>query len=192
MSLPELVSLFSCDIEDDDDFYFRVAQNISLTDYNYLLEHLHEYNGSRLKGAVFGIGESPKKDEKQKSVLLSLLSHSEPLIIAEAIDSLRHSGYNELWARIEALLRHESPYVIGAALRYARFALPHDEAYAILTGFLSNPDRIVLHNAIDELDDLGDKRAASLIRPYCDDPDPSTRQAAMSAYENLAEIAEEL
>lgn len=191
MSLSDLLTLFACDIENDDDFYFRLAQNIALMDFDYLPKHLHEYSGSRLRGAVFGIGLSPEKSEKQQDILLSLLSHSDPLIVTEALDSLRRAGYGAFWPRIEPLLQHKSPYVIGAALRYARFALSPEKALAILTNVLQNPDSIVRQNALDELGDLGDKRALAVIRPYCDDSDPDVKQAANTAYEAITDVAKE-
>lgn len=191
MSLSELLCLFGCEIQNDDDFYFRLAQNISLTDPDYLPMRLHEYNGARLRGAIFGIGLSPKRDEKQKHILLSLLSHSDSLIIAQAIDALRHAAYEDLWPHIKPFLRHSSRYVIGAALRYARFALPHDESLSILTDALSNSDSIVRQVTLDELGDHGDNRALPFIRPFCDDPDPDVRQAANTAYETIAEVSKE-
>ena len=190
-SLSELASLFACDIQNDDDFYFRLAQNISQTDPEYLPMHLHEYSGLRLRGAVFGIGMSPKKDEKQRELLLSLLSHADPLIVAESIDALRRSGVGSLWPRIEIFLRHKSPYAIGAALRYARFALSHDEAFVILAKALSDSNSVVRQNALDELGDLGDKRALALIKPYCNDPDPDVKRAANTAHETIIEVSKE-
>jgi hypothetical protein len=116
--LSELVSLFGCDIKDDDDFYFVLAYNISITDADYLLMHIDEYDGARLKGAIFGIGFRKKKNNKQRDILLSLLSHLDPLIIAEALDALRRSRHDNLWKRVvQPLLHHKSPYVKGAALR---------------------------------------------------------------------------
>jgi len=191
MSLSDLLTLFACDIDNDDDFYFRLAQNISQADADYLPMHLQEYSGSRLRGAVFGIGLSPQKDEKQRNLLLSLLSHSDPLIVAEAIDSLSRADYGIFWPRIEPLLRHESPYVIGAALRYAHFALPAEKAFIILTDALKNTDSIVRQNALDELGDLGDKRALEFIRPYCDDSDSDVKQAANTAYETIIDVSKE-
>ena len=190
-SLSELLALFVCEIENDDDFYDVIAYNISQISPEYLTMHIHEYSGSRLRAAVLGIGWSPKKEEKQRDLLLSLLEHSEPLIIARAADALRHSGYNDLWPSIEPLLRNESPYVIGAALRYARFALPPENALTVLKEALANPDSIVRQNALDELGDLGDKQALDFIRPYCEDSAPDVKQAANTAYETIVDVSNE-
>ena len=190
-SLSELVSLFLCEIENDNDFYDVLAYNISQISPDYLTTHLYEYSGSRLRAAVFGIGWSPKKDDKKRNLLLSLLNHAEPLVIARAVDALRSSGYDNIWSSIEPLLGYESPHVIGAALRYARFALPPENALKILKYALSNTDSIVRQNALDELGDLGDIRALDFIRPYCEDSDPCVKQAAKTACETILDIASE-
>jgi HEAT repeat protein len=183
-SLSELECLFACEI-DDDDFYDVIAYNISQVAPDYLLQHMDQYLGPRLRGAVFGLGLSPTRTLAQKERLVSLLGHAEPLIIAEAIAALKNSDRKEYWSVVAPMSRHESPLVRGAVLRYARHALTSHQAYLFLVAGLSDPDPTVRASAIDELGDLGDKEAITHIRPLLRDSDEDVRQAARTAINGL-------
>jgi HEAT repeat protein len=187
-SLPELECLFSCEIDDDDDFYAVVAYNISQLDPDYLLRHMDQYGGSRLRGAVFGLGLSPTRNRAQEARLVALLGHTEPLIVAEAIAALKNSDHKEYWSVIVPMFRHESPVVRGAVLRYARHALANDQAYSFLVAGLDDPDSTVRESAIDELGDLGNKEAVTRIRPLLKDSDEDVRQAARTAINGLLRL----
>lgn len=185
-TIEELVRLFSCDIENDDDFYDVIAYNIAQADPDYLLEHLPDYQGPRLRGAVFGLGLSPRRNMRQGEALQSLLTHSDPTVAAEAIDALRHAEQTNAWPSVAPLLYHNTPLVKGAVARFARSALPLDQAFALLTGLLRDSDPIVRQSAIDELAILGDQRAVDLIRAYSRDVDEDVRQAALTALNSLS------
>lgn len=185
-SLTELECLFACDIENDDDFYDVLAYNISQLDPDYFIERVRFYPVPRLRGAVFGLGSSPKRDHRQQATLVSLLTHSDPLIVAEAIDAITRSGHTSSWSTVMPLLGHQSPYVRGAVARFATVALPSDQAFNFLINLLEDKHPIVKQNAIDELSQLGNLRAISYIRPYLDDPDEDVQQAAQTAINVLS------
>ena len=184
-SLEELESLFACDIKDDDDFYQVLAYNISQVAPDYLPQHIGAYSGSRLRGALFGLGCAPEKDDKLRDLIKSFLHHPDPSVVAEAIDALKNAGNKDLWKDVASLAKHDSPYVRGAVLRYARFALPPEESYPMLINALSVDDPIVVQNALDELGELGKKEVRPQIRPLLKSKDPGIREAAKAALEAL-------
>lgn len=186
-SLRELESLWACDV-DDDDFYDVIAYRISQEALDYLLQHIHTYTGPRLRGAIFGLGLSSNRDQGQRAVLVSFLAHVDPMVVAEAIDALRHSKSNSEWQSVVSLVHHESPFVRGAVLRYASYALPIDQSFPLLISALSDGHYVVRENAIDELAELGDKRAAKVIMPLLGDPVADVQQAATTALNTLARL----
>jgi HEAT repeat protein len=186
-TLRELECLFACDI-DDDDFYDVVAYNISQLDPDYLLRHMDQYAGPRLRGAVFGLGLIPTRNRAQEGRLVALLEHTEPLVVAEAIAALKNSDHKEYWSVIASMSRHEAPVVRGAVLRYASHALTPDQAYSFLVAGLDDPDSTVRASAIDELGDLGDKEAVTRIRPLLRDSDEDVQQAARTAINGLLRL----
>ena len=183
-SLSELASLFECEI-DDDDFYDVVAYNISQADPDYLLRHIDRYTGSQLRGAVFGLGLSPTRNRAQETRLVALLGHSDPLVIAETLDALRHADYRDYWSDVSPLIQHESPFVRGAVIRYARHVLVPEQAYSFLIAALGDAHAMVRSSAVDELGDLGAKEAVSHIRLLLRDPDDDVREAARTAINGL-------
>jgi HEAT repeats len=184
-SLEELEGLFACDIKDDDDFYQILAYNISQVAPDYLPRHIGAYTGSRLRGALFGLGCSPKKDDKLRDLVESFLHDPDPLIVAEAIDALRNSQNKGPWKDVAPLAQHDSPYVRGAVLRYARFVLPPEGSYPTLIAALSDDDPIVVQNALDELGELGKREARPQIRPFLKSKHSDVREAAKAALEAL-------
>ncbi|MGI9289412.1 MAG: HEAT repeat domain-containing protein [Pseudomonadales bacterium] len=183
-SLTELESLFLCDVEDDD-YYDVIAFNISQLDPRYLLNHIHEYNGSRLRAAIFGMGLGQNSGQLNE-LLKSYLGNNNELVVAEAIDALRNLKNIYMWDEVKKLASHESSYVRGAVLRYVSHTLPNDEAYPILVAGLNDPHFIVRENSIDELARLGSGAACQHIHPLVNDRHPDVRQAAKSAIEALS------
>jgi hypothetical protein len=184
--LGELEALFACEISDDDDFYDVLAYNLTRLEPRYFLDKLGSYQGSHLRGAVFGLGHSTDRGNEQKGALAALLYHPDPLIIGEAIDALRRSEHLDLWQQVGALIGHAAAPVRGAAARFARKALLPEEAFLVLTGLLGDADPLVRQNAIDELADLGNRRAIDAIRSFLQDPEEDVRLAAASAINTLS------
>jgi HEAT repeat protein len=184
--LGELEALFACEISDDDDFYDVLAFNLTRLEPRYFLDKLGRYQGPRLRGAVFGLGHSTDRSEQQKAALAALLYHPDPLIVAEAIDALRRSKHLDLWQQVGALIGHAAAPVRGAVARFARQALLPEEAFLVLTALLGDADPLVRQNAIDELAELGDRRAIDPIRRFLKDPDEDVRLAAASAINTLS------
>jgi HEAT repeat protein len=107
-----------------------------------------------------------------------------PILVADAVDTLNHLGFKDIIGRISDLLVHKSPYVVGSALR---FISKHDPARAkpLLLKALESGESIVRQTAIDEIDHLEYKDALPRIRPLLSDPDADVRQAAQTAVKNL-------
>jgi vesicle coat complex subunit len=106
------------------------------------------------------------------------------MVVAEAVDLLNQLNDSKPRTAILRLIRHDSPYVVGAVLRYMARQYPH-EAVSILHKALASKEPIVRQNAIDELDDLNCKEALPAIKRLLRDPDKHVRQAARSAVKNL-------
>lgn len=184
--LGELEALFGCEVSDDDDFYDVLAFNLTRLEPRYFLGKLATYSGPRLRGAIFGLGRSTDRGPEQRAALAALLNHADPLIVGEAIDALRHSEHLDLWPEVGTFIGHEAAPLRGAVARFARRALLPDEALLVLTGLLTDSDALVRQNAIDELADLGNRRAIDAIRRFLKDPDEDVRLAAASAINTLS------
>lgn len=184
-TLEELVSLFGCDISDDQDFYDVLAYNIVVADPGYFHERLGLYRGARLQGAVFGLGCSDLRDERQRDALRAFCRHEDPRVVARVIDALKDSERSDEWPGISPLASDASALVRGAVARFAAFALPPSEAFSFLTRILADPDALVRQNAVDELGELGDVQAVDFLRALLRDPDEDVRVAAATAINNL-------
>jgi hypothetical protein len=108
------------------------------------------------------------------------------LIHAESIDGLSNFNFSE--EKVLALINHKSPYVVGAALRFLQ-KKKYSEIFSILVEKLSSPSWIIMSNAIDELEEIGDKNAIPYIQPYLRDRRKSVRKAAKFAINSLKEQA---
>jgi HEAT repeat protein len=126
--------------------------------------------------------------EQQREYLCELarqlLADKRPMVVAEAIDTLRLLGCRRAKDRIAALGRHSSPYVRGSVLRY--FARHHSkEAVPLLERALNSKEPVVRQNAVDELDEMNYTPALAKIKRLLEDPDKDVRQAARTAVEHL-------
>ncbi len=113
-----------------------------------------------------------------------LLADKRPMVVAEAVDTVRLLGCRRAKERIAALGRHSSPYVRGSVLRY--FARHHPkEAIPLLERALNSREPIVRQNAVDELDDMNYAPALGKIKRLLQDPNKDVRQAARTAVNHL-------
>jgi len=170
----EFMTLFLCEIANDKDYYVVIAYHL-VKGYRPQLESmLHLLSTKRMRGAICAIGlvGSPASDE----LVQGYLDHPEPQVVAESLDSLRLTGVVK-WERISHFLVHASPFVRGAALRFARTKLGKD-ALSLLLAALNDVDEIVRQNAIDELDGIADQSHIPLLAPFLQDPSVHVRQAA--------------
>ncbi|WP_185822522.1 HEAT repeat domain-containing protein [Xanthomonas sp. GW] len=180
-SFDELMGLFFCEVLDDDDFYDVVAAELA-KDYRHALETiLGSLSNKRLRAGICGLGMTSSIESE--AAIKNFLHHDEALVVAAAIDGLRRIGSAE-WPIISSQLHHPSPYVRGAALRYAKEALDKEARPLLLTA-LDDEDPIVRENAIDELDGLISADEACLITPYLNDPAAHVRQAAQTLLDSL-------
>src|SRR5262249_4879483 len=110
---------------------------------DFLLERLPDLDDGRTRALLQALSCTPQnilpeRLEELKRVATSFLSSERPLIVADAVDSLRALDCKELLGRVTALLSHRSPYVVGSALRFISRECP-DRAVPILLRALSSP-----------------------------------------------------
>lgn len=183
MSFEELLALFQCEVADDDDFYAVLAYNIAQSNRQQFEEMLQDLSGTRLRAAIFGLGTSAGLDHSSGDLIFRYIDHSDVLVAAEAIDALRRMGLAD-WPQIEPALRHQSAYVRGAALRFAKAKLGAG-AKPILVEGLQDADPIVRQNALDELEEIIAPQDIPLITPYLNDTSADVRQAARTLLESM-------
>lgn len=176
-----VVALFLQEKEDDDDHYDRTAQRLASENPALLRKMIGQLPSRQLRAAIFGFGT--RGDNLGREIALSYLEHADPLIAAEAIDALRRTD-PAAWPRVSGFLAHASPFVRGAALRFARAALGN-EAVPVLAAALDDSDPIVRQNALDELDGIATPSLSGKIAMYLGDADEGVRQAAESLLESL-------
>jgi hypothetical protein len=161
----------------------------------FLLACVPDADESRLRAALLGLSSVREKLTARSRAEVStaaqgLLGDARPLIVAEAVDTLRHLGCTMAKDEVHRLVKHPSPYVVGSVLRFEAHNSP-DGAVPLLERALTAKEPIVRQNAIDELDDLGYVPALPKIRRLVDDPDKDVRQAALTAVENLEALRRE-
>jgi len=181
----ELLALFMVSVRDDDDYYDVIAFHLA-SEYRKQLEcMLPLLSNTRLRGAICGLGLAGPSGEESTRLIETYLSHSDPLIVSEAIDTLRRYGGTSS-AHVEALRDHSSPYVRGAVLRFFRSALGAAAAPQLLAA-LEDPHPIVRENALDELEEIADSSMVSRIQDLLNDESSNVRQAAATLLESLAQ-----
>lgn len=179
----ELAALFFCDIANDDDFYDVLACNLASKHHKQLEAMLDCRSGKRLRAAIcgFGLAGSAQSDD----IIREYLSHADPIVVAAAIDALRRTGSID-WSAVAHSLKHSSPYVRGAALRFARARLGA-VALPILREALHDPDAVVRQNSLDELEGMVSANDLPWITPYLNDPSAEVREAAASVVGTITE-----
>ena len=127
---------------------------------------------------------STAQRSKVSEIAKTFLGDNRPLIVADAIDALRHLGCRDAIKVVSPLLNHASPYVVGSVLRFFACHAPK-KAVPLLEKALKSEEPIIRQNAIDELDHMNYRPALPKIRQLRRDPDKYVRQAARTAVANL-------
>jgi HEAT repeat protein len=156
---------------------------------NFLLAFIPYADEARLRAILLALTFVGKKLSALKRAAVcelarKLLTDERPLVVAEAVDTLARFGCLEATKSVTALLRHQSPYVVGSGLRFFARCAP-GRAVPLLEKALKSGEPIVRQNAVDELDDLNYKPALEKIRRLLQDPDEDVRQAARTAVAHL-------
>jgi HEAT repeat protein len=180
---------FLSDYGNDVLYYSELAYQIGAhggPGIHFLREGLDSWDALQLGGAIGALSKPLRRDVRFRTFLYGRLSDRRPLIVMEAIDDLRFRRDHKALQEISQLLRHSSPYVRAAVLRYLR---GHDSlnAYPILIEALHDPSHIVRSQAADSLDELGKMEAMPHLLPLLADSHPHVRQAVRTATENLKE-----
>ena len=87
---------------------------------HFLRDGLHTWNVLQLGGAIAALSKLLCRDAEFRAFLYKRLSDKRPLIVMGAIDALRFRRDHKALERASTLLRHRSPYVRAAVLRYLR------------------------------------------------------------------------
>jgi len=184
-SYTELLSLFLCDISEDDDYYDVIACNIAINFPGRLEMLLDDLSGQRLRGAICGLGLAEIRGSADR--IKTYLTHGDERIVNVAIVALSRVGVPGDWSLIKPSLNHSSPYVRGAALRFARAMLGLG-AKPILVDALKDKSGAVRWIALDELDGLATNELAGVVEQLLSDPDSEVRDAAESLLASIRSI----
>lgn len=166
----------------------RIAEADS-SGVKFLLESAPDADESKLRAILLAASSARESLCSRKRAEVCrlagrLLDHPQPLIVAEAVDTLASLACSSVQKRVSALIDRTSPYVVGSVLRYLAHVLGTKAVPTLLQG-LESSESIVRENAVDELDELNYKPALASIRKLLNDPDADVRQAAKSAVANL-------
>jgi HEAT repeat protein len=123
---------------------------------------------------------SAHKRTRIYQLVKELLHDQRAMIVAEAVDTLSHLGCTAAEEEVHALVQHDSPYVVGSALRFLARHLGA-KAAPLLVQALRSAEPIVRQNAVDELDEMNYVRALPEIKQLLQDSDADVRQAARTA-----------
>lgn len=196
LGLEELVQRFLSPPPEEevyaDSYYVEVAEHLRTYEgkgIEFLRQQLSQPDINRARAALFALSARAKSPETVP-LLLRCLHDPRPLIVAEAIDGLRHNGWQMAMDQIIPLVAHASPAVVSAALRYIS-AFDRARAMPLLYQALQHPEALVRENACDELDQLEALEAISALLPLLEDPHPQVRQAAQTALDNLRGVQDE-
>lgn len=152
----------------------------------FLQGEIKEADTARLRGILFALSEAQVDAPEFRDLLFSYLQDERPMIVMEAVDSLRILGEKNAVDSVLALLEHPSPYVRGSVLRFMRCLAPN-KALPLLIEALKDPDFIVRENAADELGELDQVEAIPSLRPLLADSHSDVREAVQTAIEMLEE-----
>jgi len=141
---------------------------------------------SKLRGVLFGLSQLPDAHDATSTIFLLYLHDKRPLIVADALDCLRHGNIILPLSTLVRYVEATSAYVKGAALRYISHLYPK-LAKEYLLPALHDAHYIVRENAVDELAELNDPQFIPYIQPLVQDPHPHVRQAAQTTIADLAD-----
>lgn len=193
LTLQKLITYFqSSPFEGEEyaDIYYQEVANLigekGEEGIAFLQGEIEKADIPRLRGILFALTEAGVNKPEFQSVLLSYLDDEQPMIVMEAVDSLRVLGEKDAVDPVLALLQHPSSYVRGSVLRFMRYLYPN-KALPLLIEALKDPDFIVRENGADELGELSEVAAIPYLRQLLRDSHPDVRQAAQTAIEMLEE-----
>jgi HEAT repeat protein len=152
----------------------------------FLQGEIKKADAARLQAILFALTEAQLDNPEFRDLVRSYLQDERPMIVMEAVDSLRMLGDKDSVEQVLALLQHPSPYVRGSVLRYMRCLYPN-KALPVLIEALKDPDYIVRENAADELGELYEIEAIPYLRPLLTDSEADVREAAQTAIAMLEE-----
>src|ERR1700722_12851363 len=133
LELPALKTLFTSDqlptsIEPEERglWYQEVAVKLGgegEDGLSFLLEACRNSDAAKVRASLLGLSfvdedQVAARREEIESLLVGFLANQEETVVAEAVDSLRHLGFDTHLREVEALLQNPSPYIVGSALRY--------------------------------------------------------------------------
>lgn len=193
LSLQELITHFqSPPLEGEEyaDVYYQEVANLigakGEVGIAFLRREIKEADTARLRGILFALTEARLDAPEFRDLLRSYLQDERPMIVMEAVDSLRILDDKDAVEQVRRLLQHPSPVVRGSVLRYMRCLYPN-KALPLLIEALKDPDYIVRENAADELGELYQVEAIPYLRPLLTDSEADVRQAARTAIAMLEE-----
>ena len=104
----ELMTLFLCDINDDDDYYDVIAYRLASRYRCQLESMLHLLSPKRLRAGISGIGMVGSRDSD--GVIQPYLMHDDPMVVSASLDALRLTGGCG-WEHVSSLMSHQSHFV---------------------------------------------------------------------------------
>lgn len=183
MDFEELMALFLIDIKNDSEYYDNIAIQLVKNYLSDFKNMIYLLKPERLASVIFSIGYL--RLENSADFLVPFLENNDSFVVARTIDALKSTSDID-WSQIERFLKHDSEWVRGAALRFAKARLGKG-AKTILFNSLKDRSPVVQSNAldqIDELDDILNEEELSRIKTFCDDSDTNVRQTAQTVYEH--------
>lgn len=184
LSLDELLQLFFLNIKNLD-FYDSVAMAIEAESPGYLLKNIKSFKGDRLHAAIFGMSVC-KKSINEIEQIEKLLKYKDQMAVSHTIDTLRSLKSKKSWHKIKPLLKHKSPYVVGACLRFASFRLGK-KAIPLICSFKDDKRYIVRMNVVDELEEFYDPVVIPYLKPMLKDKNKVIRKITKDAIKVLKE-----
>ncbi|MBD2185882.1 HEAT repeat domain-containing protein [Planktothrix sp. FACHB-1355] len=195
LNLEELIDRFRQNPPEGEEYavvyYQELASIIAVkgkAGIDFLLRQTKETYPPRWQAILFALSQSPLDYPSVRNLLFSYLENEQPMIVAEAIDSLCRIEEKDAVDRVLTLFKHPSPYVRGSVLRYITRLYP-DKALPLLIEAFKDQDFIVRENAADEVGELGAVEAIPYLRRILEDVNPDVRQAAQTAIAMLESIA---
>lgn len=193
LTLQELIAHFQgspLEGEEYADVYYQEVANLigaqGEVGVAFLQGEIKKADTARLRAILFALTEARLDNPEFRDLLRSYLQDERPMVVMEAVDSLRMLGDKDSFEQVLALVQHPSPYVRGSVLRYMRCLYPN-KALPVLIEALKDPDYIVRENAAEELGELYEVEAIPYLRPLLADSHVDVREAAHTAITMLEE-----
>lgn len=170
--------------EDESYYYADVAGEIArrgregrsflLANLDTMPDHLHR------RAIIFGIGDLDADDEVDRRIAEFLVLPDDPMVVAEAITTLRAHRCDSAADVVTQLLSHVSPFVRARAIEYLT-ALQIDGFMSALRDGLRDPDSRVKCSTLDAIGDYDVRGFEAEILQLKTSPDPDVREAARYA-----------